>query len=96
MPFDGDTTVAVAVQHIQDAIPAPSEIAEDVPLSVDKIVLKCTQKKTERRYQDAAELIADLKKSLVAPDENFVKMMPVYNAPGQPETVQAARGKQRK
>lgn len=54
------------------------------------IVLKCTQKKTERRYQDAAELIADLKKSLVAPDENFVKMMPVYNAPGQPETVQAA------
>lgn len=90
VPFDGDTTVAVAVQHIQDAIPAPSEIAEDVPLSVDKIVLKCTQKKTERRYQDAAELIADLKKSLVAPDENFVKMMPVYNAPGQPETVQAA------
>ena len=49
VPFDGDTTVAVAVQHIQDAIPAPSEIAEDVPLSVDKIVLKCTQKKTERR-----------------------------------------------
>lgn len=45
VPFDGDTTVAVAVQHIQDAIPAPSEIAEDVPLSVDKIVLKCTQKK---------------------------------------------------
>ncbi len=40
VPFDGDTTVAVAVQHIQDAIPAPSEIAEDVPLSVDKIVLK--------------------------------------------------------
>ena len=49
-----------------------------------------SKKKTERRYQDAAELIADLKKSLVAPDENFVKMMPVYNAPGQPETVQAA------
>ena len=39
VPFDGDTTVAVAVQHIQDAIPAPSEIAEDVPLSVDKIAV---------------------------------------------------------
>lgn len=74
VPFDGDTTVAVAVQHIQDAIPAPSEIAEDVPLSVDKIVLKCTQKKTERRYQTVSDLIADLKKSLVMPEEDFVKI----------------------
>ena len=78
VPFDGDTTVAVAVQHIQDAIPAPSEIAEDVPLSVDKIVLKCTQKKTERRYQTVSDLIADLKKSLVMPEEDFVKIAPMY------------------
>lgn len=78
VPFDGDTTVAVAVQHIQDAIPAPSEIAEEVPFSVDKIVLKCTQKKTERRYQSVSDLIADLKKSLVIPEEDFVKMAPMY------------------
>ena len=90
VPFDGDSTVSVAVQHIQEEIPRPSTVADGIPVSIDMIVLKCTQKKTERRYQDAAELIADLKKSLVAPDENFVKMMPVYNAPGQPETVQAA------
>ena len=90
VPFDGDSTVSVAVQHIQEEIPKPSTVADGIPVSIDMIVLKCTQKKTERRYQDAAELIADLKKSLVAPDENFVKMMPVYNAPGQPETVQAA------
>ena len=78
VPFDGDTTVAVAVQHIQDAIPAPSSVAGDVPVSVDKIVLKCTQKKTEARYQSASELIADLKKSLVMPDEDFVKLAPMY------------------
>lgn len=78
VPFDGDTTVAVAVQHIQDAIPAPSSVTGDIPVSVDKIVLKCTQKKTEARYQSASELIADLKKSLVMPDEDFVKLAPMY------------------
>ena len=56
VPFDGDSTVAVAVQHIQDEIPAPSTVAADIPVSIDKIVLKCTQKKPDRRYQSAAEL----------------------------------------
>jgi serine/threonine-protein kinase len=78
VPFDGDTTISVAVQHINDDIPAPSSIVEGVPISIDKIILKCAQKKTERRYQNASELIADLKKSLVMPDEDFVSMEPAY------------------
>ena len=82
VPFDGDSTVAVAVQHIQDEIPAPSTVADDIPLSIDRIVIKCTQKKPDRRYQTAAELITDLKKSLVMPDEDFVKMAPAYAASG--------------
>ena len=79
VPFDGDSTVAVAVQHIQDEIPAPSTVAADIPVSIDKIVLKCTQKKPDRRYQSAAELITDLKKSLVMPDEDFVNLGSVYD-----------------
>lgn len=82
VPFDGDSTVAVAVQHIQDEIPAPSTVANDIPVSIDKIVLKLTQKKPDRRYQSASELIADLKKSLVMPDEDFVVMAPSYGAFG--------------
>ncbi|HBD67338.1 MAG TPA: Stk1 family PASTA domain-containing Ser/Thr kinase [Eubacterium sp.] len=80
VPFDGDSAVSVAVQHIQDSIPLPSQLVEGVPVSVDKIVLKCTQKKTDRRYQSAAELIVDLKKSLVMPDEDFVRMGSVYDS----------------
>lgn len=80
VPFDGDSAVSVAVQHIQDSIPLPSQLVEDVPVSVDKIVLKCTQKKTDRRYQSAAELIVDLKKSLVMPDEDFVRMGSAYDS----------------
>lgn len=78
VPFDGDTTVSVAVRHIQDEIPAPSTLVEGIPVSIDKIVLKCTQKKTERRYQSASELISDLKKSLVMPDVDFVKIPQLY------------------
>lgn len=89
VPFDGDSTVAVAVQHIQDEIPAPSTVAADIPVSIDKIVLKCTQKKPDRRYQSAAELITDLKKSLVMPDEDFVVMAPMYAASGTAASVTA-------
>ncbi len=80
VPFDGDTTVSVALQHIQDEIPAPSTLAGDeVPVGVDRIVLKCTQKKTEMRYQSVSELITDLKKSLVMPEVDFVTIAPAYN-----------------
>ena len=79
VPFDGDSTVSVAVQHIQDEILPLSRAVDGVPISVDRIVAKCTQKKTERRYQNATELIADLKKSLVMPDVNFVNIDQPYD-----------------
>lgn len=87
VPFDGDSTVAVAVQHIQDEISAPSTVTDDIPLSIDRIVLKLTQKKPDRRYQTAAELITDLKKSLVMPDTDFVVMAPLYGASGSASQV---------
>ena len=72
VPFEGDTTVAIALQHIQDEIVSPRQYVPEIPVSVEKIVLKCTQKRTERRYQNMTDLIADLKRSLVTPDEDFV------------------------
>lgn len=76
VPFEGDTTVAVALQHIQDDMVSPREYLPDIPVSVEKIVLKCTQKRTDRRYQNMTDLIADLKRSLVTPDEDFVVIAP--------------------
>ena len=72
VPFEGDTTVAVALQHIQEDMVSPRKYLPDIPISVEKIVLKCTQKKTDRRYQNMTDLIADLKRSLVTPNEDFV------------------------
>ena len=75
VPFNGDTTVAIAIKHIQEALPYPSEFADNIPPSVEQIVLKCCQKSPDRRYQSMGELIADLKKSLVDPEGDFVKIV---------------------
>ncbi len=75
LPFNGDTTVAIAIKHIQEDLPTPVEFNEDIPISVEKIVMKCCQKSPDRRYQNAAELIRDLKRSLITPDEDFVNLV---------------------
>ena len=75
VPFNGDTTVAIAIKHIQEELPSPVEYNPEIPISVEKIVLKCCQKSPDRRYQSAAELIADLKRSLITPDKDFVNLV---------------------
>lgn len=72
VPFNGETTVAIAIKHIQEEMPSPKEYVPEIPASVEGIVLKCCQKSPDRRYQSVADLIADLKQSLMNPDENFV------------------------
>ena len=75
VPFNGETTVAIAIKHIQEEMPSPRDYVPEIPVSVEQIVFKCTQKSPDRRYPNMAELIADLKKSLIHPDENFVKLV---------------------
>ena len=77
VPFDGDTTVAVAIQHLQEEIVAPSAYAPNLPISMEKIILKCTQKNPDRRYESMTALLADLRKALISPDEDFVVIAPV-------------------
>ncbi|MBQ1400104.1 MAG: Stk1 family PASTA domain-containing Ser/Thr kinase, partial [Lachnospiraceae bacterium] len=77
VPYDGENTVAVALQHIQGEALAPSEFAPDIYFSLERIIEKCMQKKPEYRYASITALIADLKRSLVSPDEDFVKITAV-------------------
>ena len=79
VPFDGDTTVAVAIQHLQEEMVAPSAYAPNLPVSMEKIILKCTQKNPDRRYESMTALLTDLRKALVSPDEDFVVMVPTVN-----------------
>lgn len=75
VPFNGETTVAIAIKQIQEEMPSPRDFVPEIPISVEQIVFKCTQKSPDRRYQTVPELIEDLKKSLINPDENFVRVM---------------------
>jgi eukaryotic-like serine/threonine-protein kinase len=59
-PFQGDSPVAVAYQHVrEDAIP-PSDIERDLPGDVDAVVMKALAKNPANRYQSAGEMTDDL------------------------------------
>lgn len=77
VPFDGESTVAVAIQHLQEEMVVPSAYAPNLPISMEKIILKCTQKSPDRRYDSISDLLMDLKKALISPDEDFVVMVPI-------------------
>lgn len=72
VPFDGDTTVSIAIQHLQEDMVVPSAYAPDLPVSLEKIILKCTQKSQDRRYASMGDLLVDLKRALMEPDKDFV------------------------
>ena len=72
VPYEGDTTVAIALKHIQEPFPDPRELVPDLPYSVQQIVLKCCEKSPDMRYQNMEELAADLRRSLNDPDGKFV------------------------
>lgn len=74
VPFAGDNSVSVALLHIQSEAVPVRELNPEVPLSIDKIIQKCMQKKPERRYQSASELINDLKRSVINPDGDYVNI----------------------
>ena len=80
VPFDGETTVAVAVKHLQEEMPSPKAYCPELPISLEKIIFKCTEKVVARRYANMTELIADLKQSLQTPDVDFVKKVNVDEA----------------
>ena len=86
VPFDGETTVAIAIKHIQEDMPSPREYVSEIQVCVEQIIFKCTQKSPDRRYQSMGELIVDLKKALITPDEDFVKMVP-FDAGGETRTI---------
>ena len=77
LPFDGDSTVSIALKHLQEDIVPPSELVPEIPYSLEQIIMKCTQKSADRRYANVAALARDLKRSIQEPDGDFVKIAPL-------------------
>lgn len=62
-PFQGESAVAVAYQHVREDPLPPSQIDRDLPSTVDAVVLKAMAKNPANRYQDAGEFRADLRRA---------------------------------
>lgn len=97
VPFEGDNNVSVALMHIQsDMIPPRQYYPEDIYSSYEKIILKATQKKPERRYLTASAMIADLRRVQNNPNIDIVVApTSITNSPTQEwtkEEVKAIRG----
>ena len=80
VPFDGESTVDVALKHIKEPITPPSEYEPDLLPNLEKIILKCTQKKPDYRYRSMVALLDDLKRLLATPYEDFVIMPAISEA----------------
>ena len=72
VPFEGESTVDVALKHIKEPITPPSEYEPDMIPNLEKIILKCTQKKPDYRYRTMGALLDDLKRLRFAADNSFV------------------------
>ena len=68
LPFDGDTTVAVAMQHVQVEPVKPCKIKEDLPKSIECIILKAMSKEQRLRYESAGLMLNDIKKAYTDPE----------------------------
>ena len=79
VPFDGDNAVAIALMHLQEEITPPRCLFPDIPVSLENIILKCTMKHPEERYQTAQQLIDDLKQVFDSPDGTYVYVNPVVD-----------------
>ncbi len=73
VPFEGDTTVAIALAHLEDAVVPPSVYSPEIPAGLEQIILRCVEKKPENRYQSADEVISDLRRCLIQPEEEVLK-----------------------
>jgi eukaryotic-like serine/threonine-protein kinase len=60
VPFTGDSPVEIAMKHLAETPPTPSELRPDVPADLDLVVIRALAKEPADRYQSAAAMDADL------------------------------------
>ena len=86
VPFDADTPVSVALKHMQEEPEEPIEMNPNIPVAINKIIMKALQKDVTLRYQSATEMLEDLKKSLKNPEGDFVEEL-AYDATARTQKI---------
>lgn len=91
VPFDSDTSVAIAIKHLQEFPPLPSLINKTVPHGLDQIIMKCLQKSPDNRYENARQLVDELDALSVNPNGVFGVVTELPDLDGQATALQAIR-----
>ena len=72
VPFDGETSVSVALKHVNEPPRSMREYREGISKALDEVVMRALCKDPSKRYQTAAEMAADLRKTISRPQGGFV------------------------
>lgn len=62
VPYEGDSPISVALKHIQEEVLPPRSIDPTIPVSLENIIMKCVKKSQLDRYNNASELLRDLRR----------------------------------
>ena len=73
VPFDADTPVSIALKHMQEEPEEPINVNPNVPIAVNKIILKALKKDATLRYQTSTDMLRDLRAALKNPTGEFVE-----------------------
>ncbi len=64
LPFRGDNAVEIALKHIKEPFPTVRDKVNNLPQSIENIIMRATAKNVKNRYADAKEMHDDLKTAL--------------------------------
>ena len=64
VPFEAETPLAVLLKHVNDPLPPPRQIKQDLPESVERVILKAMAKSPEDRFQTADEMVDALHRAV--------------------------------
>ncbi len=79
LPFEADSHISIALKHINEDIPRPSIYNPEIPSALEEIILKATSKGQIDRYQNADEMIFDMKEALNNPNHKVKVAVPIQS-----------------
>lgn len=71
-PYDGETPVSVAIQHINGGATPPSELVEGIPRGIEQITMHAMEGNPDERYASATEMLHDMEEFRKNPGMTFL------------------------
>lgn len=81
IPFDGDSAVSIALKHINEPLPDMKTLNPNISESLNKIILKATNKLSSQRYETIDEMTEDLKRAITNETGEFVSIKRDIDSP---------------